>query len=122
MTEELRLPTFAEAREMCKSRLLEACKENALDGLSEDLLDSPEFKRWFDEDEEVFKEHIRKKIHPKLFLMQTENGQMKVLNILIELAAIDEPVFAELLMELQSKDSLRQEFFDYLELFCALTV
>lgn len=122
MPKNILLPTFEEARIMCKERLLEACNNKELEGLGEDLLESPEFKRWFIEDKEVFKEHIKKRILPHLYLMQTPHGQRRVLSILTEIAALDEPVFAELLMELQKTEDLMQEFFDYLELFCALVM
>lgn len=77
-----------------------------------------ELQEWKEKSEEEFVEFCREKILPHLNLFKEEANQPRVLDLMIEGAALQNSDFTEFLMALKENENDRCIFFDYLQLFC----
>ena len=79
-----------------------------------------ELRTWETKSEEEFLAFIKEKVHPHLAQIQIRELQPRILDLMIEGAALKAPDFTEFLMALKEEEFKKDQetFFDYLQLFC----
>lgn len=86
--------------------------------LGTDIDEYDELMEWKNKSQEEFVDFIRARVLPHLSLFKEESLQPRVLDMMIEGAALKDSDFTEFLMALKDSENDRAIFFDYLQLFC----